>query len=549
MRVNESHGLWNETYALLTLITYSVLDWLSNSGSPNNQRDLMNVARRVKSKAVVAAALLSLAVPLAGIAAKHTRANAAITTGMVSLTFDDGWSTQYTNARPEMVSRGLIGTYYLVSQSVQESWQCCLNVAQVRQLQADGNEIGNHTVDHADLTTLAPAAIEAELLTSKAYLESTFGVAVPTFATPYGAYNATVLEQIRKVFKIHRTVNPGIVSTDSFVDQLPSNDIHAGITVASVKAMIDQAIAEKKWTILTFHEIVAAGASTGIQYNRADFVAILDYIKASGISVVTMSEGASKLAGNTTPVEVGLNIYTDNLTNGFSDYSYTPHSIAQSTLVHSGTSAISFEPDTYGALLFHASPISTSTYSDLEFWVNGGTSGGQQIVLSLRSAGALQGERNLSALIGGPIPANTWTKVTVPLAILGAGTQIEDIYFNDLTGTNQPTAYLDDIRLVPAGATPPTTAAVTTAAPATTAAPTTTPPVTEAPTTVPPTTTPPVTTTTPAPTLPTVPKATTTQPTIPAPTTPTVPPDTKKPPKVKNPKNTKPPKDSANAID
>lgn len=428
--------------------------------------------------------------------------------GAVSITFDDGWSTQYSNARPLMNARGFKGTYYLISQSVRDSYACCLNAAQVQTLKADGNEIGSHSVTHPNLTSLTPAALDAELRDSKAYLESTFGVSVPTFASPYGLFNPAVLAAIRSVYHVHRGGTAGLADADSYIDQLPSYVVHNTTTVASVKAIIDSAIAQKKWAILTFHDIVTASATADIQYTRADFTTILDYLKTKRVPVVTMSQGVANLNGRTTPPESGLTVFDDSLRNGFDDWSWALRNLAQTAVVHTGTTAISFEPDAYAGLLFHAAPVPLATFDALEFWVNGGTTGGQNVVVSIAN-GSVLGQTSVSAALGRPIPANTWTKVTIPFAGLGIGpsASLVDLYFADGSGLNQAAVYLDDVRLTPTdvASTTSTSTPVTTIAPTTTISPTTLAPTTLAPTTTvasttiaPTTTAAPTTTTTPA---------------------------------------------------
>ena len=65
---------------------------------------------------------------------------------------------------------------------------------------------------------------------------------------------------------------------------------------------------------------------------------------------------------------------------------------------------------------------------------------------------------SLNALIGyvpqpgflvGPLVANTWQKVTVPLADLGAANNpnLTDIWLQEIAGVDAPTFYVDDVRL------------------------------------------------------------------------------------------------------
>jgi peptidoglycan/xylan/chitin deacetylase (PgdA/CDA1 family) len=412
--------------------------------------------------------------------------------GMISLTFDDGWSSQITNARPEMNLRGFKGTYAVLSRALAENWTTVFPLAQAKQLQLEGNEIASHTVDHADLTTLTDAAMQAEIRDAKTYLAANFGGTIPTFVTPYGKYSTKVLGEIRANHAWHRTVTPGLISTDTFTDQLPSYDIHVGVPVADVKTIIDSAIAQKKWGILTFHEIVDFGASTGTQLNKADFVAILNYVKSSGIEVVTIDQGAKRLSGQRSDITPGITIYDDALRN-FNDWSWATRNVANEAPVHTGSSSISTQINAYSALRLHTfSPFSVAGLGSLEFWIHGGPTGGQNANVVLRNGPVTVGQQSLLAAVGGSVPANVWTKVVMPFSAMGvaASATVDELSFEDSTGVNQPLAYLDDIRLVPGGVSTATTGAPTTAPP-TTAPPTTIPgagtPTTAAPTTVVPT--------------------------------------------------------------
>ncbi len=428
--------------------------------------------------ALLAATVATVLVAIGGVTNRSPKAGATVTNAMLTLTFDDGWATQYTNVRPEMNSRGLKGTYLVISQAVQQSYACCLNPAQVKQLQADGNEIGSHSVDHSDLATLTPAAVDAQLKDSKTYLESLLGTPVRSFGAPYGSYTQAVIQQIHAVYPIHRTGNPGLADTETLVDQLPSYVLTPTTAFAAAKSAIDQAIAQKKWAILTMHDIVNSGAATDIQMNKPDFIAILNYIKSTGIEVVTLAQGAAKLTGNLTPLDAGLDIYADAVGNGFQDWGWAVHNRTNTAPVHSGANSISMEPDFWGGLLFHSTPFSSTNFDNFEFWINGGAVGGQKMVVSFVLNNVQQGQRIVSDVIGA-IPANTWSLVSIPLASIGANNQINDIYISDASGVDQPTVYLDDIRLTPAGGQTTTTTAATTIVPTTT---------TDAVTTIPPTT-------------------------------------------------------------
>src|SRR5918996_185803 len=67
---------------------------------------------------------------------------------VVSLTFDDGWSTQ-SAARSILAQHGMLGTFYVNSNTVGTDGH--FTWAQLRALNADGHEIAGHTLDHTRL--------------------------------------------------------------------------------------------------------------------------------------------------------------------------------------------------------------------------------------------------------------------------------------------------------------------------------------------------------------------------------------------------------------
>src|SRR5262245_28937504 len=103
-----------------------------------------STVRRLLLPAVLVSALWCLCAP--GVAG-------ALPT-VVSLSFDDGRVSQY-DVRSVLSSHGMQATFYVNTNSLATTpdgdhltWQ------QVADLAADGNEIGGHTLDHVDLTTV-----------------------------------------------------------------------------------------------------------------------------------------------------------------------------------------------------------------------------------------------------------------------------------------------------------------------------------------------------------------------------------------------------------
>ena len=85
--------------------------------------------------------------------------------GAVSITFDDGYPSQVTNAVPLLNARNLKGSFFAVTRPCwidsHVSWETYRNVA------SQGHEIGSHTVSHLDLTTLPELDMRWELSESQ----------------------------------------------------------------------------------------------------------------------------------------------------------------------------------------------------------------------------------------------------------------------------------------------------------------------------------------------------------------------------------------------
>ncbi|HEX8823827.1 MAG TPA: polysaccharide deacetylase family protein [Archangium sp.] len=377
--------------------------------------------------------------------------------GMVTITMDDGWSSQYTWARPALQQRGLRSTYYLVTEGVRNGWASYLTAPQVQTILAEGNELGGHTLTHPDLTTLSAAQVEAELRDSQAWLKSQFGLAsVPAFASPYGRYTADVLTTAQKYYGSHRTVNGGHNFRDSNILQLRAYDVTSSVSVATVREWIDRAAADGSWLILVFHEFVNGTPTRSTECSVSDFTAILDYVKASNVRNVTVSEGVALSEGRTVDPTGYTFVYDDMLGDGFADWSWATRNLNERTTVYSGLSSMSFEPDAWKSLYFHhASGLDARQYESLELMVHGGTTGGQRVRVEFRDGNTILGSASLDAALGHPLQAGTWQKVSIPFAAVGmsSGT-LRDLYIQDGSGGDQGAVYLDEVRLIRAAPRP-----------------------------------------------------------------------------------------------
>lgn len=140
---------------------------------------------RTSLLAVAVAAVVSLASGI-GLLTPAGAATPRIT--VVSLTFDDANADQVPAART-LVENGLRGTFFINSGFLGATDH--MTTAQVQALAAAGHEIGGHTVNHPDLTTISAAEAKRQICLDRSNLSS-LGLSVTDFAYPFASEDAAV---------------------------------------------------------------------------------------------------------------------------------------------------------------------------------------------------------------------------------------------------------------------------------------------------------------------------------------------------------------------
>ena len=95
----------------------------------------------------------------------------------VVVSFDDGYLSQYTHARPALKRLGWPGVLNLKLRNLGPGG---ITEHQVRALIADGWEVDSHTLTHPDLTTVDDARLRQELAGSRREIRRKFGSARPS---------------------------------------------------------------------------------------------------------------------------------------------------------------------------------------------------------------------------------------------------------------------------------------------------------------------------------------------------------------------------------
>jgi peptidoglycan/xylan/chitin deacetylase (PgdA/CDA1 family) len=114
----------------------------------------------------------------------------------IVLTFDNGYSSQYTNALPVLERLHWPGVENIQLSGLPPS-QGGLSARQVRALLAAGWELDTQGFSHADLVTLNAAELHFQIAVARATLRRRYGVAVNWFCYPSGHYDPTVIAAVR----------------------------------------------------------------------------------------------------------------------------------------------------------------------------------------------------------------------------------------------------------------------------------------------------------------------------------------------------------------
>ncbi len=154
------------------------------------------------------------------------------------------------------------------------------------------------------------------------------------------------------------------------------------------------------------------------------------------------------LAG-ASPCAAAQVVYDNALVNGWQDWSWAVHDLAQTAIHQSTPRAVSWQPDNWQGLYFHSDPgaprPAVADFDGVRFWING-AGGGQAVRLVIYENSSEIGGKDLT-----PLPA-AWTQMTVTWAELGVtAVSFDGIILQANTGADQPAAYVDDVELVGSG--------------------------------------------------------------------------------------------------
>jgi peptidoglycan/xylan/chitin deacetylase (PgdA/CDA1 family) len=198
----------------------------------------------------------------------HTPVDCAVEQ-CVALTFDDGPDLHSDAILDALAAKGVRATFFIQGYRVE------MFTDQLRREVAEGHEIGNHTWNHKNLTTLSARAIRLQIAKTNKAVELATGVTPGLVRPPYGNVNQKVKEEVGL---------PLVMWSVDTRDWETKN----------VKKILKHIKKEtKRGSIILMHDTVAA---SGKALGRA-----IDILHEKGFTLVTVSE---LLGSDLTPGQV-----------------------------------------------------------------------------------------------------------------------------------------------------------------------------------------------------------------------------------------------------
>ena len=238
----------------------------------------------------------------------------------LSLTFDDGRSSQVTDAVPVLDSFGARATFYAQPQNLMEELELWQKAA------AAGHEFGNHTVGHPCTGNFAWVRYDgvvlesydldrmrAEILEANNRIEELLGVRPTSFAYPCGqtyvGRGAGTQSYVPLVAELFQTGRRWLDETSNAPAHFDRAQVMAmrmdGEDFTRVRRMIERTKRNENWLVLAGHSISESspwGTDLGMLKE------LLAYVQdpENGVWLATVSEVASFIAEEQAAAEEAL---------------------------------------------------------------------------------------------------------------------------------------------------------------------------------------------------------------------------------------------------
>lgn len=129
----------------------------------------------------------------------------------VVITFDDGYSDNYTQAFPSLKNHNLKATFFVITDGVDDGYYMSSDM--LKEMQEAGMSIENHTANHLELNNLSRADAYDSIKRGQDFLREVIGSDGNFLCYPVGKYNDETIEICNELgIKAAVTTQGGITS-------------------------------------------------------------------------------------------------------------------------------------------------------------------------------------------------------------------------------------------------------------------------------------------------------------------------------------------------
>jgi peptidoglycan/xylan/chitin deacetylase (PgdA/CDA1 family) len=224
----------------------------------------------------------------------------------IIFSFDDGNIDVYNNAYPIMKKFNCSGVFYIPTALIGNSGY--VTYSQLQEMQSDGWEIGSHSTDSTDLTSISLSEAENKLINSKNILENN-GLNIYGFAPPSRRWNndlANLAKENNNYFYI-RAGNGGNdvnikypINNLYYIKNITTSFDSQNDNFVDAKNWIDKAVDNNSIVVFLFHHI--RDVEDNYSTNLSDFEKIVRYGKykenTTNAKITTMIEAIEDLGLN-----------------------------------------------------------------------------------------------------------------------------------------------------------------------------------------------------------------------------------------------------------
>lgn len=117
----------------------------------------------------------------------------------IILTFDDGYIDNYENAYPLLEEFGFQGTFFVITDFVDQNHPAYMSWDMLRELHAAGHRIESHTLNHPDLSQMSREGMYGQIAGAQQAIAEQIGHTPRYLCYPGGRYDETTIEVLQEL--------------------------------------------------------------------------------------------------------------------------------------------------------------------------------------------------------------------------------------------------------------------------------------------------------------------------------------------------------------